>query len=190
MSLRSVLRSLVGRGAAYGSYRRAVMAWRRWRRGLRGVHPTAWIHASSEVRSDLRLGAYAFVSYECILMRDIEIGRYTMLAPRVAVVGVDHNFDQPGVPMFFAGRPAPRRTIIGDDCWVGLGSVVMQGVTIGRGAIIAANAVVTKDVPPYEIWGGVPARRIGARFSDPSDRAAHDRMLDGPLVAPNWPEPL
>lgn len=57
--------------------------------------------------------------------------------------------------------------IVGNDVWIGYESVILAGVTIGDGAIIAARAVVTKDVPPYAIVGGVPARLIRKRFSDP-----------------------
>lgn len=56
--------------------------------------------------------------------------------------------------------------IIGNDVWIGYEAVIMSGVTIGDGAIVAARAVVTKDVPPYTIVGGVPARLIRKRFSD------------------------
>ena len=56
--------------------------------------------------------------------------------------------------------------VIGNDVWIGYEAVVMAGVTIGNGAIIGARAVVTKDVPPYTIVGGVPAREIRRRFSD------------------------
>ena len=56
--------------------------------------------------------------------------------------------------------------VIGNDVWIGYEAVVMSGVTIGDGAIIAARAVVTKDVPPYTIVGGVPARRIRRRFDE------------------------
>ena len=56
--------------------------------------------------------------------------------------------------------------VIGNDVWIGYEAVVMAGVTIGNGAIIGARAVVTKDVPPYMIVGGVPAREIRRRFSD------------------------
>lgn len=56
--------------------------------------------------------------------------------------------------------------VIGNDVWIGYEAVVMQGVTIGDGAIIGARAIVTKDVPPYTIVGGVPAKPIRKRFSD------------------------
>ncbi|MBS0028835.1 CatB-related O-acetyltransferase [Chitinophaga sp. 2R12] len=64
----------------------------------------------------------------------------------------------------FDDTPAP--VTIGNDVWIGLNSSVMGGVTIGNGAIIAAHSVVTKDVPPYAIVGGVPAKIIKYRFSE------------------------
>lgn len=56
--------------------------------------------------------------------------------------------------------------IIGNDVWIGYGAVILSGVTVGDGAIIGARAVVTKDVPPYTIVGGVPARQIRKRFDE------------------------
>lgn len=56
--------------------------------------------------------------------------------------------------------------IVGNDVWIGYGAVILSGVTVGDGAIIGARAVVTKDVPPYTIVGGVPARQIRKRFDD------------------------
>lgn len=65
--------------------------------------------------------------------------------------------------------------IIGNDVWIGYETVIMSGVTIGNGAIIASRAVVTKDVPPYTIVGGVPAKTIRKRFPD-DDIAALQKM--------------
>ncbi|EFR44685.1 CatB-related O-acetyltransferase [Streptococcus pseudoporcinus] len=56
--------------------------------------------------------------------------------------------------------------IIEDDVWIGTNAIILSGVTIGKGAVIAAGSVVTKDVPPYTIYGGVPAKLIKKRFSD------------------------
>ena len=56
--------------------------------------------------------------------------------------------------------------VIGNDVWIGFEAVIMSGVTIGDGAIVGARAVVTKDVPPYTIVGGVPVKEIRKRFSD------------------------
>jgi len=92
--------------------------------------------------------------------------------------------------MFFSDRPETPETVIEADAWIGFGTIVMQGIRVGRGSVVAAGSVVTKDVPPYEIWGGVPARKIRDRFTDPRDREAHDRMLGGPVLAPRFPSHL
>ena len=73
-----------------------------------------------------------------------------------------------------------KPTVIETDAWIGCGAILIAGVRIGRGAIVAAGAVVTKDVPPYEIHGGTPARKIGDRFPDPAARKLHDQMLNEP----------
>ena len=82
--------------------------------------------------------------------------------------------------IIFSGRPELPPTVLEDDCWLGFGVTVIAGVRIGRGAIVAAGAVVTKDVDPYTIVGGVPARPIGQRFKTESERAKHDKMLEEP----------
>jgi len=166
------------------------MAWRRWRNGLRHVHPTFYLAPGARVAPDLVADAYSFVNIECNLQPGVRLGKYVMLAPRVAVIGADHRHGTPGSPIMFSGRPAILPTAIEDDAWIGFGAIIMQGLTIGRGAIVAAGAVVTRDVPPYEIHGGVPARKIGERFSDPTDRARHDAMLAEPARAGEFCKPL
>ena len=64
----------------------------------------------------------------------------------------------------FAGKAAP--IIVEDYVWIGINATILQGVIIGKGAVVAAGAVVTKDVEPYTIVGGVPARKIGDRTHD------------------------
>ncbi len=99
-----------------------------------------------------------------------------MLAPRVAIVGGDHRYDLPGVPSILAGRAEIRQVRIEDDVWVGQGATILHGVTIGEGSVVAAGSVVTKDVEPYSIVAGVPARRIRARFSAEDERAHRDAL--------------
>ena len=105
-----------------------------------------------------------------------------MLAPEVTILGGDHLTDIPGTPTIFSGRPEVPKTIVGDDVWIGFRAVINAGIRIGNGAIVAAGAVVTKDVEPYTIIGGVPARQIGQRFPRLEDRAIHERALSGPLL--------
>jgi acetyltransferase-like isoleucine patch superfamily enzyme len=186
--MREIVKRLVGPGGLFRTLRRLRMRWLCLRHGLKHVHPTAYIStlAGVEIARDVRLAEFVYVGNGCVIGRNVSIGRYTMLAPRVSIVGADHRMDVPGRPMIFAGRPEQKPTVIGDDAWIGVGAVVMQGVTIGRGAVIGANAIVTKDVPPYEIWVGIPARRISERFGDAEARRRHDAMLDGPVVDPDY----
>ena len=164
----------------YLAQRRLRMGWKRWRHGLRHVHPTFYMSGRSTVSKDFVAGPYSFINEGCYIGPRVTIGPYVMFGPRVAVVGGDHRFDVAGTPMFFAGRPEVAPTVIGADAWVGYGAIVMAGVQIGEGAIVAAGAVVTKDVPPFEIHAGVPAKKIGERFSDAEDRARHQAMLASP----------
>jgi acetyltransferase-like isoleucine patch superfamily enzyme len=157
--------------------------WRRWRYGLRHVHPTAYLAAGSLLSKDLVAREYSYIGPGCIIEAGVELGPYAMLGPRVSIVGADHVFDRPGVPIIFSGRPEPRATMVEADAWVGCGAILLAGVRVQRGAIVAAGAVVTKDVPPYEIHGGVPARKIRDRFGDEDACRLHDAMLNGPVVA-------
>lgn len=81
------------------------------------------------------------------------------------------------------GRQYPHRgdTVVGNDVWIGYKAVIMPGVTIGDGAIVAACSVVTRDVPPYTIVGGNPARELRRRFSD----AEIETLLE--MQWWNWP---
>lgn len=112
-----------------------------------------------------------------------------MLAHDVMILGGDHNYKIAGIPTVFAGRDVTRHTKIGDDVWVGAGSIIMAGVTIGDGAIIAAGSVVTKNVEAYCIYGDVPAKKIKERFSD-EERQKHIAMLKDPWAVIKNPNSL
>lgn len=83
----------------------------------------------------------------------ISIGHDTNISSHVKLITGSHDIDDPDYTADF--RPIK----IGSHCWIGTGAMVLQGVTIGDGAIIAAGAVVTKDIPPYEVWGGYRPRK-------------------------------
>jgi len=94
---------------------------------------------------------------------DLTLGNYVMIADNVSFRTADHEYSDLSVPMMEQGeRSFP--IAVGDDVWIGANATILRGVTIGRGAIIAAHAVVVKDVQPFEIVGGVPAKTIGSRL--------------------------
>ncbi len=91
----------------------------------------------------------------------ISIGNYTRIGAYVQIIDHDHGMDRDKLIMDQAAIIEP--VIIGKDVWIGVGARILKGVTVGDHSIIAANAVVTKDVPPYAIVGGVPAKLIKYR---------------------------
>jgi len=92
----------------------------------------------------------------------IDIGARVLMGPRVNLLAENHNMDSAGVPIKSQGVTR-ESIIIEDDCWLGAGSSVLAGITIGHDSVVAAGAVVTKDVPPYSVVGGVPARLVRTR---------------------------
>lgn len=129
------------------------------------------------IAKDVKLGAWSYVGPGSIIYPKVSIGRYTFLANDVLIIGGDHNFRNPDLPIPFAGREELLPTNIGEDVWIGARSIIMTGLAIGDGAIVAAGAVVTKDIPPYEIWAGIPAKKIGMRFNK-EEILRHKKMLE------------
>jgi len=92
-----------------------------------------------------------------------------MMAPDVIILSKNHEYGSLDRPMRAQGEQAEKPVIIGDDVWIGTRVVILPGVNVGKGAILAAGAVVTKDVPEYAIVGGNPARFIKSRAGSNSD---------------------
>lgn len=129
-----------------------------------------------EVGSDVSIGNGA-----CLWASEssITIGNKVMFGPNVMVIGGDHNTSQVG--RFMSDVAAKNRgddlpVVIEDDIWVGAGVIILKGVRIGRGSIIAAGALVTRDVLPYSVVGGVPARVIRARWNREEIRRHEDAL--------------
>lgn len=163
--------------------KRLLMIFRCAQWGINTAHPTAYFAAGSKLSCDLIAGPYTFINSGCVIGPRVEIGAYTMLGPRVSIVGDDHVFNVVGIPTIFTGRPTEvRNTVIGRDVWIGANVVILAGVTIHDGAIIAAQSVVTKDVNQFSVVAGVPAKEIKVRFGSQEERTVHLDMLDRQFV--------
>ncbi len=117
------------------------------------------------------IGEFTHIQGRCNLkgfLEDLIIGSNVQMAPGCAFSPYDHNYEDLSKPIWAQGLRSKGPIIVEDDVWLGLDVKVLDGVTIGRGAIVGAGAVVTKDIPPYAIAVGVPARVVGYR--DPSKR--------------------
>jgi acetyltransferase-like isoleucine patch superfamily enzyme len=109
----------------------------------------------------------------------IYIGNKCLFGPDVVIMGGNHNIHTVGKFIYDVTQKAPaddRDVIIEDDVWVGCRAVILKGVRIGRGAVVGAGAVVTKDVPQYGLVAGVPARLLGWRFTM-DEVLEHERIL-------------
>jgi chloramphenicol O-acetyltransferase type B len=145
--------------------------------------------------SGVRFGSFSYVN-EHALMRSVVVGRFTSIGPHFLCGYGDHPSDLVSTsPVFYSTRnqcgksfadkdyfAEASATSIGHDVWVGTRVFVRDGVNIGHGAIVAAGAVVVRDVPDYAIVGGVPARVIRFRFADEAIR----RLLE--IEWWNWSE--
>lgn len=111
----------------------------------------------------LAAGDFVFLGRgaEIDVAQSVTIGAHTLIAPNVFITDHTHNSARGRRLADQGNRVAP--VVIGSDAWIGAGAIVLAGVTIGDGAIVGAGAVVTKDVAPYTIVAGVPARVVGER---------------------------
>ncbi|MDE2493453.1 MAG: acyltransferase [Alphaproteobacteria bacterium] len=140
------------------------------------ISPTAFF----KFPENIEIGDNSFINHLCSVWAapnaKITIGRDVLFGPNTVVVAANHGIaadrlirEQPGVD---------RDIIIGNDVWIAANVVVTGGVTIGDGCVVGAGAVVTRNLPPYSICAGVPARVIGKRSADDktmSSAAARDQ---------------
>lgn len=153
---------------------RRVKAWyyrHRWH--LKNVHNSVYFGGKSNISPDVKIDKFVYIGPGCRIYPKVTIGKFTIFANNVSIIGGDHRYDVVGLPVGLTGRAIIKPTSIGCDCWLGAHSIINCGVTIADGCIIAAGAVVTKDTEPYGIYGGVPAKRIRNRFSTEEDMRKH-----------------
>ncbi len=145
--------------------------------GYNGIHPKAFAMRPHGLAKDLEMGAYSHLSSGCSIGRRVRLGNYVMCGPDVKIALGEHRFDVAGIPVIFSGYSETPRTVIDDDVWIGARALIRSGVRVGRGSVIAMGAVVVKDVEPYSIVAGVPARKIKDRFPTLEEITKHDKML-------------
>ncbi|MDI1304840.1 MAG: CatB-related O-acetyltransferase [bacterium] len=139
------------------------------------IHPASKIESGTSFISS-SIDRYSFCGYDCDIYL-AKIGAFTSIANGVVLGGARHPMEWVSTsPVFYAGRDSvkakfaqhklmPHASVrIGHDVWIGRSAIVLAGVTVGDGSVIGAGSVVTKDVPPYAIVAGNPARLIRYRF--------------------------
>lgn len=115
----------------------------------------------------------------CNVASNVHFANNVLMAGNVQFVGRhDHSFSTPGVTIWDGERGENGTTVVEDDVWLGASVIVISGVTIGRGSIVAAGSVVTGDIPPCEIWAGVPAKKVKDRFTCEADKVKHLAFLE------------
>lgn len=113
----------------------------------------------------ISIGNNSGLGINCKVRGPLEIGNDVMMGPEVMIFTSNHEISRTDIPMNVQGFTTPRKVIIGNDVWIGARCIILPGVNIGDGAILAAGAVVAKDVPPFAIVGGVPAKVLKYRIN-------------------------
>lgn len=177
----------------------AVGHWMRWRwrfgafghgtvlsrpdliAGSRNIHIGSRVHIwkgarleaidSGTGRPSLSIGDGTSIHmyFHCGAARSVTIGRDVLIAGHVYVSDHDHDPGRPGLSARRSTRLSIDPVVIEDDCWLGEGCRILKGVTLGRGSVVGASSVVTRDVPPYTMVVGAPARQL-RRWDEASER--------------------
>ena len=147
-----------GRGSKiYGSVRMDTPPYRRFSLGRQSVIESYC--CINNAVGDVVIGDDTRVGIHNTIIGPVTIGSHVNLAQGITVTALNHNFDDSDKRIDEQGV-STSQVVIGDDVWIGANAVVLPGVTIGTHSIVAAGAVVTKDVPPHSLVAGIPAKLI------------------------------
>lgn len=121
------------------------------------------IEKNAEFAYSVELGDNSGLGINCRISGKTLIGNNVMMGPNVSIFTKNHIFDRMDIPMNLQGMSDERSVVIEDDVWIGANVIILPGVTISKGSIIGAGAVVTKNVPEYTVVGGNPAKLLKYR---------------------------
>jgi acetyltransferase-like isoleucine patch superfamily enzyme len=157
-------------------------------RGRIELQDDVWLSRGSYIvagEAQVVVGPQTYVGHRCLIYghAGVTVGRDVLLANDVQLICGNHTFSRRDVPIR-AQPPQGAPIVVEDDVWLGASAIVLGGVTIGRGAVVGAGAVVTRSLPPYSIARGVPARVVGQRGAEEDGDAPPpegDGGMDEPL---------
>jgi maltose O-acetyltransferase len=130
-------------------------------------------HAFFGSGCDIEIGDFSEIGLNAYLNRDVKIGKHVLMGQNVTILTTRHEFENPNIPIHEQGTSERRPVRVGDDVWIGANSILLPGITIGDGAVIGAGSVVTRDIPPFAVVAGNPARvirRRGERYVEHDNR--------------------
>ncbi|MEE9446068.1 MAG: acyltransferase [Cocleimonas sp.] len=158
----------------------------KWRRYAFGNNFHAGRNVVLWARDNISIGDNCYIGRNSQIECNVKIGDDVLIANNVAFVGrYDHHYQQIGTPIRLASQVRDvdynwlekgRVTVVEKDVWIGYGATVLSGVTICRGSIIAAGSIVSKDVEPYSIYAGCPAKKVANRFNGSEDIRKHEEL--------------
>ncbi|GIQ58588.1 CatB-related O-acetyltransferase [Flavobacterium collinsii] len=141
------------------------------------LHKTSIVYAGSQL-VNVDIGKYCDIGYDNTLI-NVKIGSFCAFGKNIVIGGASHSMDWVSISTVFNSNkddlkkkfsrhsfPLDSMTKVGNDVWIGDNVMIKAGVTINNGVVIGMGSIVTKDIPPYEIWAGNPAKFIKKRFNE------------------------
>lgn len=157
-------RHLPASGSRFGKWARPLRRW---------TSQALFKHAGKNINIEkgayfgdgwqIEIGDNSGIGINCQVCGPVKIGDNVMMGPEVVILTKNHKFERLDIPMLRQGYYPPKPVSIENDVWIGTRAIILPGVTIGKGAIIGAGTVVTKDVPEYSIVCGNPGRVVKHR---------------------------